>query len=74
MTSGLPNNEKSRVRQLYAEGKAEREELLDAEAASYHGAGTCTFFGTANSNQLLMEVDGPAPARVELREPRYPAA
>ncbi|MFF2028233.1 dihydroxy-acid dehydratase, partial [Streptomyces sp. NPDC058171] len=58
MTSGLPNNEKSRVRQLYAEGKADREELLDAEAASYHGVGTCTFFGTANSNQLLMEVMG----------------
>ncbi|QYB06368.1 phosphogluconate dehydratase [Rhodococcus sp. USK10] len=58
MTSGLPNNEKSRVRQLYAEGKADREQLLDAEAASYHSVGTCTFFGTANSNQLLMEVMG----------------
>ncbi|MEV0945162.1 phosphogluconate dehydratase [Rhodococcus sp. NPDC049939] len=58
MTSGLPNSEKSRVRQLYAEGKVDRSELLDAEASSYHGAGTCTFFGTANSNQLLMEVMG----------------
>ncbi|AOW91626.1 phosphogluconate dehydratase [Rhodococcus sp. WMMA185] len=58
MTSGLSNGEKSRVRQLFAEGKADRAELLDAEASSYHGAGTCTFFGTANSNQLLMEVMG----------------
>jgi len=58
MTSGLPNGEKSRIRQLYAEGKATREELLDAEAASYHGRGTCTFYGTANSNQMLMEVMG----------------
>jgi len=58
MTSGLPNGEKSRVRQLYAEGKVGRDELLEAEAASYHSAGTCTFYGTANSNQLLMEVLG----------------
>jgi len=58
MTSGLPNGEKSRIRQLYAEGKATREELLEAEAASYHGRGTCTFYGTANSNQMLMEVMG----------------
>ncbi len=58
MTSGLPNGEKARVRQLYAENKVGRSELLDAEAASYHGSGTCTFFGTANSNQLLMEVMG----------------
>jgi len=58
MPSGLPNGEKARVRQLYAEGKVGREELLDAEAASYHSAGTCTFYGTANSNQLLMEVLG----------------
>ncbi|MCB1612738.1 MAG: dihydroxy-acid dehydratase, partial [Xanthomonadales bacterium] len=50
MTSGLPNKEKARVRQAYAEGKATREELLDAESASYHGPGTCTFYGTANSN------------------------
>lgn len=58
MTSGLPNSEKARVRQLYAEGKVGREELLEAEAASYHSAGTCTFYGTANSNQLLMELLG----------------
>ena len=58
MTSGLPNGEKARVRQLHAEGKASRDELLAAEAASYHSAGTCTFYGTANSNQLLMEVLG----------------
>jgi phosphogluconate dehydratase len=58
MASGLPNGEKAKVRQLYAEGKVGREELLDAEAASYHSRGTCTFYGTANSNQLLMEVLG----------------
>ncbi len=58
MTSGLPNAEKSRIRQLYAEGKAGRAELLKAEAGSYHGPGTCTFYGTANSNQMLMEVMG----------------
>jgi phosphogluconate dehydratase len=58
MTSGLPNKEKAAVRQRYAEGKASRDELLAAEAASYHGAGTCTFYGTANSNQMLMEVMG----------------
>jgi phosphogluconate dehydratase len=58
MTSGLPNKEKSKIRQLYAEGKVGREELLDAEAASYHGEGTCTFYGTANSNQMLMEIMG----------------
>ncbi|HEU4812405.1 MAG TPA: phosphogluconate dehydratase [Nocardioides sp.] len=58
MASGLPNSEKARVRQRYAEGKAGREELLEAEAASYHSGGTCTFYGTANSNQLLMEVLG----------------
>jgi phosphogluconate dehydratase len=58
MPSGLANKEKQRVRQLYAEGKAGRDELLEAESASYHGAGTCTFFGTANSNQMMMEVMG----------------
>jgi phosphogluconate dehydratase len=58
MPSGLPNKEKARVRQAYAEGTATREELLEAEAASYHSAGTCTFYGTANSNQMLMEVMG----------------
>jgi len=58
MPSGLANKEKQRVRQLYAEGKAGREELLEAESASYHAAGTCTFYGTANSNQMMMEVMG----------------
>jgi phosphogluconate dehydratase len=58
MTSGLANDEKSRVRQLYAQGRAGREELLEAEMAAYHGVGTCTFYGTANSNQMLMEVMG----------------
>jgi len=58
MPSGLPNDEKSRVRQLYMEGKVGRAELLEAEAKSYHSAGTCTFYGTANSNQMLMEIMG----------------
>ena len=58
MTSGLPNKEKARIRQLFAEGKATREALLQCEADSYHSAGTCTFYGTANSNQMLMEVMG----------------
>ena len=58
MPSGLANKEKQRVRQLYAEGKVGRDELLEAEAASYHGAGTCTFYGTANSNQMMMELMG----------------
>jgi phosphogluconate dehydratase len=58
MPSGLANKEKQRIRQLYAEAKIGRAELLEAEAASYHGAGTCTFYGTANSNQMMMEVMG----------------
>ena len=58
MAPGLPNGVKARIRQLYAERKAGREELLEAETASYHSRGTCTFYGTANSNQLLMEVLG----------------
>lgn len=58
MPSGLPNKEKQRVRQLYAEGKAGKDELLEAESQSYHSPGTCTFYGTANSNQLLVEVMG----------------
>ena len=58
MTSGMPNDEKARIRRLFAEGKIGREELLDAELRSYHGPGTCTFYGTANSNQMLMEVMG----------------
>jgi phosphogluconate dehydratase len=58
MTTGLPNDEKTRVRQLFAEGKVGRAELLEAESKSYHGPGTCTFYGTANSNQMLMEIMG----------------
>ncbi len=58
MPSGLSNDEKARVRQLYAEGKVGRAELLEAEAQSYHSPGTCTFYGTANSNQMLMEMMG----------------
>jgi len=58
MTSGLPNKEKAAVRQRYAQGLASRDELLEAESASYHGPGTCTFYGTANSNQMLLEVMG----------------
>jgi len=58
MTSGMPNDEKSQVRQRYAVGACEREELLAAEMKSYHGPGTCTFYGTANSNQMLMEFMG----------------
>ncbi len=58
MPSGLPNKEKAARRQLFAEGKIGREELLQAEAESYHAPGTCTFYGTANSNQMMMEVMG----------------
>ena len=58
MTSGIPNDEKSKVRNAFAEGRATREELMAAEMASYHGPGTCTFYGTANTNQMLMEVMG----------------
>lgn len=58
MTSGLPNDEKARVRQDFASGKVGREALMAAEMASYHGPGTCTFYGTANSNQMLMEFMG----------------
>lgn len=58
MPSGLPNKEKAKIRALYAEGKIGRAELLEAESQSYHSAGTCTFYGTANSNQMLMEVMG----------------
>ncbi|MCK9469020.1 MAG: phosphogluconate dehydratase [Porticoccaceae bacterium] len=58
MPSGIPNKEKAHVRELYAEGKVGREELLAVEAASYHAPGTCTFYGTANSNQLVMEAMG----------------
>ncbi|HWU93337.1 MAG TPA: phosphogluconate dehydratase [Sphingomicrobium sp.] len=58
MPSGLPNKEKQRIRQLYAEGKLGKEDLLKAEAAAYHTSGTCTFYGTANSNQMMMELMG----------------
>ena len=58
MTSGLSNDDKARVRQQYAQGLVDRQALLAAEEAAYHGAGTCTFYGTANSNQMLMEIMG----------------
>ncbi|WAJ69113.1 phosphogluconate dehydratase [Catenovulum adriaticum] len=58
MPSGIPNSEKTRVRMLHAEGKVGREALLESESASYHSPGTCTFYGTANSNQLVVEVMG----------------
>ena len=58
MPSGMPNNEKSRIRQLFAEGRVGRDVLLEAESKSYHSPGTCTFYGTANSNQMLMEIMG----------------
>ena len=58
MPSGMTNDEKGRIRGLYAEGKIGRAELLEAESASYHSPGTCTFYGTANSNQMLMEIMG----------------
>jgi phosphogluconate dehydratase len=58
MTSGLPNAEKSRIRELYAEGKVSRADLLEAEAKSYHAPGTCTFYGTANTNQMMMDIMG----------------
>jgi phosphogluconate dehydratase len=58
MTTGLSNDEKAKTRQLYAEGKIGRAELLESESRSYHSPGTCTFYGTANSNQMLMEIMG----------------
>ncbi len=58
MPTGIANKEKQKVRQLYAEGKASRAELLDSERTSYHSPGTCTFYGTANSNQMMMELMG----------------
>lgn len=58
MPSGIPNKEKARIRQKFAQGLVGRDELLAAESASYHSAGTCTFYGTANSNQMLMEIMG----------------
>jgi phosphogluconate dehydratase len=58
MPSGISNDEKAKVRQLYSEGKVGRAELLESESKSYHSPGTCTFYGTANSNQMLMEIMG----------------
>ncbi len=58
MPSGIPNKEKARVRQQFAQGKVDKDALFEAESSSYHAAGTCTFFGTANSNQLVVEVMG----------------
>jgi phosphogluconate dehydratase len=58
MKSGIPNKEKARIRQLFAQGKVDRAALLEAESKSYHSAGTCTFYGTANSNQLMLEIMG----------------
>ena len=58
MPSGLPNKEKVRIRQLFAEGKVGRNQLLEAESASYHSPGTCTFYGTANTNQMVVEAMG----------------
>jgi len=58
MSTGIDNTTKSKVREQYAQGKVGREELLASESAAYHGAGTCTFYGTANSNQMLMEAMG----------------
>ncbi len=58
MPSGIPNKQKAEVRQLYAEGKASRDELLESEMLSYHSPGTCTFYGTANTNQVVMEIMG----------------
>jgi len=58
MTSGISNDEKAKVRQRFATGEASREELMASEMAAYHGPGTCTFYGTANSNQMLMEFMG----------------
>jgi phosphogluconate dehydratase len=58
MSSGITNSDKAKVRELYAQGKVGRDELLASESAAYHGAGTCTFYGTANSNQMLLEAMG----------------
>ncbi|WP_181832937.1 dihydroxy-acid dehydratase domain-containing protein, partial [Klebsiella pneumoniae] len=56
MSSGLSNDDKAKIRQQFATGQVGRDALLEAESAAYHGQGTCTFYGTANSNQMLMEV------------------
>ena len=58
MPSGLPNSEKAKVREAFAAGEVDRPQLIAAESAAYHAPGTCTFYGTANSNQMLMEFMG----------------
>jgi phosphogluconate dehydratase len=76
MSTGIPNKEKAAVRQLHAEGKANDDELLAVESASYHSAGTCTFYGTANSNQVLMEMLGvqlPGSSFLHPEDPLRPA-
>ncbi|CAL9427081.1 phosphogluconate dehydratase [Nocardiopsis dassonvillei] len=72
MPSGLPNKDKARVRQRFAEGQVGRRELLQAESAAYHSPGTCTFYGTANSNQMLMEVMGLHLAGASFEQPGTP--
>src|SRR3546814_20724464 len=72
MTPGIPNKLKAEVRERYAAGEATREELLEAEASSYHAHGTCTFYGTANSNQVLLEAMGDQLPRAPLVNPGTP--
>ncbi len=72
MASGLANKEKVRIRQLYAEGKVDRMALLESEAASYHAPGTCTFYGTANTNQMVVEFMGHAAAGLLFVHPDAP--
>jgi phosphogluconate dehydratase len=74
MTSGLPNDEKSRVRNAYAEGKTGPRRPDGAEMASYHGPGTCTFYGTANTNQMLMEFMGLHLPGASFVNPAHPCA
>ncbi|MFO1321675.1 MAG: phosphogluconate dehydratase [Burkholderiales bacterium] len=72
MPSGLPNDDKAKIRQRYAEGKVGRAELLEAESQSYHSPGTCTFYGTANTNQMLMEIMGLHPPGSTFVQPDTP--
>ena len=74
MVSGLPMTKRPRCGSNFAAGEVGRDKLMEAEMASYHGPGTCTFYGTANSNQMLMEFMGPSPAGRQFREPRHAAA
>ena len=74
MTTGLPNDEKARIRQLFARARSGVPKLLEAESKSYHGPGTCTFYGTANSNQMLMEIMGLHTPGAFLRQPEHAAA